>query len=152
MGSRRVPMLRFQNWKHILILAFSLFLVWCGRAQAQSPTIASMSPTTGPVGMPVTLTGTGFGASQGSSTVSLNGTNAVATSWSDTTIVAIVPTGASSGTFTVTVKGQPTNSPAFTITPLPLGWSDQDIGSVGLTRSASYTNGIFTVNGAGHGM
>ncbi len=144
--------MRPHNWKQILILASFLFLLCCGRAQAQAPTITSMAPSSGPVGIPVTLTGTSFGASQGSSTVVLNGTNAVATSWSNTTIVAIVPTGASSGTFTVTVNGQPASSPAFTITPLPSGWSDQDIGSVGLTGSASYATGIFTVKGAGHGL
>src|SRR5258707_480264 len=107
------------NWKQILILSFSLFLVWCGRAQAQ--TITGMAPTSGPVGSPVTISGTGFGASQGSSTISLNGTNAVATGWSDATIVAIVPIGASSGTFAVTVNGQQVSSPAFTVTPLPSG-------------------------------
>jgi IPT/TIG domain-containing protein len=92
-----IPMMRSHKWKQILILAFSLFFVWCGHAQAQSPTITSMSPAASPIGSPVTLTGTGFGASQGSSTISLNGTRAVATSWSDSTIVAIVPTGALSG-------------------------------------------------------
>src|SRR6266481_1298407 len=143
-------MMRSQNWKQILILAFSLFLVWCGRAQAQ--TITGMAPTSGPVGAPVTITGTGFGSSQGGSTISLNGTSAVATNWSDSTIVAIVPTGASSGMFTVTVNGQQVSSPAFTVTPIPSGWSDQDVGSVGLAGSASYANGAFTVNGAGNGL
>lgn len=142
-------MMRQRSWK-VLILAFSLLLL-CSRVQAQA-TITSISPTSGPVGIPVTITGTGFGASQGSSAVSLNGTNAVAASWSDTTIVAIVPTGASSGTFTVTVNGQPANSSAFTLTALPSGWSHQDIGSVGLAGSASYANGAFTITGAGHGI
>src|SRR5258708_25748980 len=121
-------------WNRIFILAFSFLLLFCGRAQAQAPTITGMSPSSGPVGVPITLTGTNFGASQGTSTVSLNGTTAVATSWSNTTIVAVVPTGASSGTFTVTVNGQPANSLAFTVTALPSGFSHQDIGSVGLAR------------------
>jgi regulation of enolase protein 1 (concanavalin A-like superfamily) len=33
--------------------------------------------------------------------------------------------------------------------PLPEPWSAQDIGAVGLSGSASYSNGTFTVNGAG---
>ncbi len=139
-------------WKQVFILAFSFLLLFCGRAQAQAPTITGMAPSSGPVGIPVTITGTNFGASQGSSTVLLNGTSAVATSWTNTTIVAVVPTGASSGTFTVTVNGQPANSLAFTVTALPSGLSHQDIGSVGLAGSASYANGVFTVNGAGHGV
>jgi hypothetical protein len=41
---------------------------------AQStPSITSFSPTGGPVGTPVTLAVSGFGASQGSSTVTFNG-------------------------------------------------------------------------------
>jgi RHS repeat-associated protein len=143
--------MRANNWKQT-ILTFSLLLICCGRAQAQAPTITSIAPSSGPVGMPVTITGTSFGASQGSSTVSLNGTTAVATSWSNTTIVAVVPTGATSGAFTVTVNGQPANSSTFTVTTLPSGLSHQDIGSVGLAGSASYATGVFTVNAAGHGI
>src|SRR5437773_10688703 len=102
--------MRSHNWKQVLILAFSFSLLCCGRDPAQGPTITNISPTPGPVGSPVTITGTNFGGSQGNSTVTLNGTNAPATSWSATTIVAVVPTGASSGTFTVTVNGQPASS------------------------------------------
>ena len=145
-------MLRVHNWKRIVILAFSFTVLCCGRAQAQAPTITGIAPTSGPVGIPITITGTGFGASQGSSTVALNGTNTVATSWSDTSVVAVVPTGASSGTFTVTVNSQPASSSTFTVTAIPSGWSHQDIGSVGLTGSATYATGVFTVNGAGHGL
>src|SRR5438034_4012622 len=35
---------------------------------------------------------------------------------------------------------------------LPSGWSDGDIGSVGVTGSASYTSNVFTVKGSGAGM
>src|SRR5690242_1093683 len=141
-----------RNWKQVVIFSFAFLFLFCGYAQAQAPTITNISPTSGPVGLPVTITGTGFGASQGSSTVVLNGTSAVAASWSDTSLVAVVPAGASSGTFTVTVNGQPASSGTFTITSVPSGVSDADIGSVGLAGSASYATGLFTVNGAGHGM
>jgi len=45
------------------------------------------------------------------------------------------------------------NAIRFTVTsqPLPISWLDQDVGSVGLTGSASYANGTFTVAGAGLG-
>ena len=33
--------------------------------------------------------------------------------------------------------------------PLPSGWSNQDVGAVGIAGSASFSNGIFTVKGAG---
>src|SRR6266571_3587570 len=35
---------------------------------------------------------------------------------------------------------------------LPSGWSDGDIGSVGLAGSATYANGTYTVSGAGSGI
>jgi RHS repeat-associated protein len=114
--------------------------------------ITSLSPTSGVVGSEVAITGTGFGTTQGSSTISLNGTTAPVASWSDTSIIANVPTGVSSGPFTVTVNGHAVNSPSFTVTTLPAGWLDGDIGSVGLSGSASFANGTFTVTGAGVGL
>jgi YD repeat-containing protein len=119
------------------------------RGWAQAPSISSISPTSGPVGLPVTISGTNFGATQGSSTVTLNGTSATVTNWSSTSIVAIVPSNATTGTFSVTVNSQAANSTSFTVTALPSGWSDTDIGSVGIAGSSSYANGVFTVNGAG---
>ena len=113
--------------------------------------IASISPTTGAVGTEVSITGTGFGITQGNSTISLNGTSTTATNWSDTNIVAIVPLAATSGPFSVTVSGQAVNSAPFTITNLPAGWSDSDVGAVGPSGSASYANGAFTIQGSGLG-
>ncbi len=113
--------------------------------------ITGMSPTSGVVGEAVTLTGAGFGANQGTSTLKLNGTTAAVTSWTDTAIVASVPSGASTGPFTATVNGNAANSLSFTVTSLPSGWTDGDIGSVGIAGSASFGNGTFTANGAGGG-
>jgi RHS repeat-associated protein len=141
-------MMRRNNGKQLLLLLIFLVLR-CDRAHAQAPTITSISPTSGPVGIAVTLTGTNFGASQGSSTISLNGTNALATNWANMSITAIVPTGASTGTFSVKVNNQTAQSTTFTVTALPSGWSDGDIGTVGVTGSASYANGGFTVQGGG---
>jgi len=84
-------------------------------ATSTAPSITTLSPTSGAVGTAVTITGTNFGATQGSSTVSFNGTLAVPTSWSSTGIVVPVPTGATTGNVTVTVGGQVSNSVAFTV-------------------------------------
>jgi regulation of enolase protein 1 (concanavalin A-like superfamily) len=108
-----------------------------------------LSPASGAVGESVTIMGTGFGGTQGASTVSLNGTGVTITSWSDISIVAIVPSGASSGPFSATVNGQAVYSASFNVTTLPSGWSDTDVGSVGIAGNASFANGVFTVNGSG---
>ena len=113
------------------------------------PVVTGISPASGMIGTFVTISGTSFGALQGTSTIALNTSNAIVASWSDTGIVAIVPAGASSGSFSVTVDGQAANSSSFTVTSLPTGWSDSDVGTVGLAGSAAYSSGVFTVKGAG---
>jgi RHS repeat-associated protein len=114
--------------------------------------ITQLSPSTANLGDSVLMQGTNFGAAQGSSTVSLNGTSAVVRAWNNTAIDVIVPLSGSSGYFTVTVGGQTAVSPLFTVKPIPSGWTDGDIGTVGLAGNASYANGTFTVQGAGLGI
>jgi hypothetical protein len=118
------------------------------RAFPQSQVLTSILPTDGVVGMQVQINGTGFGEVQGSSTILLNGTAAIATSWSDTRIVVIVPSGAISGPFSATVGGQIAYSSSFTVAALPSGWLDADVGAVGTPGNSTYA-GVFTVNGAG---
>src|SRR6266849_3041634 len=84
---------------------------------ASAPSIASLSPTSGPVGTSVTITGANFGISRGTSTVSFNGTGATPTSWSATSIVAAVPAGATTGNVVVTVGGVARNGVPFTVAP-----------------------------------
>ena len=86
------------------------------------PMISVLNPTSGSVGDAVRLTGTSFGGSQGTSTVTFNGLRATATSWSDGTIDVRVPTGASSGSVVVTVGGQASNGVAFTVTVPARPW------------------------------
>jgi hypothetical protein len=83
------------------------------------PNIASLNPTTGPAGTPVTITGSNFGASQGTSTVRFNGTTATPTSWTATSIVVPVPAGATTGSVVVTVSGVASNGVTFTVLPTP---------------------------------
>jgi IPT/TIG domain len=84
------------------------------------PSIGSISPASGPVGTSVTITGTNFGGTQGSSTVTFNGTTASPTSWNDTQIVAPVPSGATTGSIVITTAGGQATSSTFTVTvPAP---------------------------------
>jgi hypothetical protein len=80
-----------------------------------NPTISSLSPPSGPIGGSITLHGSGFGATQGSSTVQFNGVNAGISTWTDTSIVATVPSGATTGPVTVTEGGVTSNSVSFTV-------------------------------------
>jgi hypothetical protein len=78
-------------------------------------TISSLSPTSGAVGTAVTITGTNFGSSQGTSTVTFNGVAATATSWSATSIATTVPSGATTGNVVVTVGGVASNGVRFRV-------------------------------------
>jgi sugar lactone lactonase YvrE len=80
-----------------------------------APTISSITPNSGSIGTVVTISGANFGTTQGSSTVTFNGITATPSSWSNTSIMAPVPTGASSGPLVVTVAGAPSNGVQFTV-------------------------------------
>lgn len=106
----------------ILVFFLLLAATGCGGGYGtpsgggSSPNIASLTPASGPVGTSVTIYGAYFGASQGSSTVTFNGTPATPTSWSATNIAAPVPTGATTGNVVVTVGGVASNGVTFTVT------------------------------------
>ncbi len=82
-----------------------------------APAITSILPNPATVGTSVTITGTNFGATQGGSTVTFNGTTASPATWSATSITVPVPVGATTGNVVVTVGGQPSNGYLFTVTP-----------------------------------
>ncbi|MCB1219476.1 MAG: IPT/TIG domain-containing protein [Planctomycetales bacterium] len=72
------------------------------------PAITNVSPNRRVEGEQVTITGSGFGATQNGSTVTFNGGGGVVAtniiSWGPTTIVCEVPAGASTGTITVHIN------------------------------------------------
>ncbi len=83
-----------------------------------SPNIASLSPSSGPESTLITIAGQNFGTVQG--TVNFNGIAAPVTSWSPSTIMATVPSGAVSGNVIVTAGGLASNGVNFTVVPLQL--------------------------------
>jgi hypothetical protein len=86
---------------------------------ASPPTITSLSPTSGPVGIAVTITGANFGGAQGASTVTFSGRVTTPTRWSASSLTAAVPGGATTGNVVVTVGGQASNALTFTVPPRP---------------------------------
>jgi hypothetical protein len=88
-----------------VVLLLVLCLTLYGYAFAAAPSITSLSPTSGSVGASVTISGSNFGSTQGSSTIKFNGTVATPASWSATKIIAPVPSAATTGNVVVTVGG-----------------------------------------------
>jgi LmbE family N-acetylglucosaminyl deacetylase len=81
---------------------------------AGAPTISSFSPTSGPVGTRVTITGSGF---TGASSVTCDSVAATFIVSSDTQITATVPNGAANGRITVTTPaGRAISSQNFRVT------------------------------------
>jgi RHS repeat-associated protein len=95
----------------------SFVILTSGLLLAAAPSITSISPTAGPSGTSVTITGKNFGGTKGSSTVTFAGVTASTTSWGSTSIVAVVPSGLANGaaSVVVTVGGTASNSVTFTV-------------------------------------
>src|SRR6266446_5359357 len=107
-----------------------------------TPNITSVTPTTAIAGTQVTITGTGFGASQGSGNVWLGSTYGTLVSWSDTQIVANVASGSKSGVAQVLQGGVWSNTVNLTV-------STPNITSVTPTTAIAGTQ--ITITGTGFG-
>ena len=106
-----------------------------------SPSITSLAPASGPTGTVVTIAGTSFGATAGTSTVRFNGTTAAPASWSNTSIAVPVPAGATTGPVVVTANGVASNGVSFTVTP----------SITGLTPASGPTGTVMTIAGTNFG-
>ena len=106
------------------------------------PTISGFSPTSGPIGTTVTITGTNFVATPlTSNTVKFNGKQATVSSASTTQLVVTVPTGTTSGAVTVTVSNMTATGASYTVTTPPTITSFSPLnGAVGTTVTVVGTN------------
>ena len=78
-----------------------------------APVLTTLSPSRGPVGATVTITGTNVA---NATAVSLSGVSSAFTQTSPTTLTFVVPTGATTGNLVVTTPGGPSNGLLFTVT------------------------------------
>ncbi len=106
----------------MLSLGSLLFIAACDdqgdpvTSNAPVPTVTSVSPDSGKANDTITVNGTNFGSSQGSSSLKFGSANAAAyVSWNASQIKAVVPSGLTSGSLnlTVTVAGNSSNAKPF---------------------------------------
>lgn len=121
------------HWNLVLFLSIVLVLCLaaCGGGSSHSdfvtpppagpPNISALSPTSGVSGASVIISGSNFGSSQGVSSVTFNGQTASVANWNNTTIVAKVPSGATSGDVVVNVDSNASNGIKFDVVALPTG-------------------------------
>ena len=74
-----------------------------GSDSTSAPEVDTAAPVEGPSGTAVTIAGANFGDEQGTGAVTFGGSAATIQSWSDTSIVATVPTAAFPGSRDITV-------------------------------------------------
>jgi hypothetical protein len=113
----------------------------------------AVSPSSGPAGTLVMISGMDFGATQGTSSVTVGGITAVAAAWSNTQIQAYIPSGTGPGpqSVVVTVGGLPGGGAAtYTVTPSiatispSTGFPNSSVTIVG-TNFGSYVGGSSSV-------
>lgn len=106
----------FEIWQGGANLATNSFSFNITSGGSTGPTISAINPTSGASGSSVTISGSRFGTSQGSSSVNFGSTAAAVSSWSDNSISASVPNlPAGSVNVTVSADGIASNAAAFTV-------------------------------------
>ncbi|KAB7528537.1 hypothetical protein F8C76_11785 [Flagellimonas olearia] len=107
----------------ILAFALAIMVFSCGKDDGpetptpQSPEITSFSPTSGPVGTTVEISGKNFSTTKTDNTVKFNGQAAVIQTATATKLTVTVPNGATTGNITVKVGDKTASSAtAFTVT------------------------------------
>jgi O-glycosyl hydrolase len=101
------------------------------------PVLSTLSSTTGFARSSIIMTGTGFGSTQGISTVKFGATSASISNWSDNSIHVLVPMDLPAGPLNITVyvNGKASNTLSFTITT-----PTSALSRIGWVASASTTN------------
>src|SRR5438270_213836 len=101
---------------HTLVRHVFFFVVSASRSLLAAPVISNVSANANTTGTPVTVAGSGFGGTQGTSTIKFFGVAAQVNSWSDTSIIATLPSVANGqATVVVTVGGVASNTVLFAV-------------------------------------
>jgi hypothetical protein len=95
-------LLTYFNKRSLLLIGVFAFIL---EASAQAPAISSFSPTSGPVGTTVTITGTGFSPVAANNIVYFGAAKAVVVAATSTSLTVTVPAGSTYEPITVTTRG-----------------------------------------------
>jgi outer membrane protein assembly factor BamB len=135
--------------RFIVFLAVGWAALAPASALAAVPVVSSFTPTSGPVGKSVTVSGSGF---SGATAVRFNGTGASFSVTNDSTIATSVPGGATTGKLSVTTPGGTgTSATSFKVKPTlesfaptggPVGTSVTISGSAFTGATAVRFNGV----------
>lgn len=106
------------------------------------PSITAVSPTGGTAGTQVTLSGSGFGTSQGNGIVLLGSTLGTVLTWTDTQVVATVNTGSSSGVAQILQNNLSSNAVPFTVNTATI---------TGISPNSGLPGTQVTITGSGFG-
>jgi hypothetical protein len=114
-----------------------------------TPEVESVDPESGPVGTEVTLSGSGFGATQGSGLVWIGTKLATVTSWDDTEVTAVVASGSATGGAQVFQHGVWSNAITFTVVPPGVEYLSFDSSQLSNGQSATGYVSLNTTAGVG---
>ncbi len=138
-------------WRMVLLALLCVLVPACGGRGGGSPPVPSGPSITGvlplevDLGATITVDGSGFGAVQGASTLTIAGETATILTWSDAQITAVVPATARTGTVLVNLPGGPT-TPGF----LVVLWSVKDPANRSVASAANEQwSPSITTDGAG---
>jgi len=130
------------SYLKVLALTLAITVFSCGKDDGpdtptpQSPEITSFSPTSGPVGTTVEISGKNFSATTTDNTVKFNGQVASVQLATTTKLTVTVPEGATTGNITVKVGDKTaTSATAFTVTEENTGPDAITLGQTELTLS-----------------
>ncbi|RPJ72584.1 MAG: hypothetical protein EHM24_09190, partial [Acidobacteria bacterium] len=118
------------------------------------PLISTFSPTSGAVGTQVTISGLLFAETPQGNTVRFNGVTATVLSASATSLVAVVPAGATTGGIRITTAaGSAASSADFTVlTGVGAAWTTRLAGPRGRPSGLVWTGTRFAAVGSGGGF
>jgi sugar lactone lactonase YvrE len=117
--------------------------------------IAGIKPITGGAGTKVTIKGAGFEGTTAGNVVEFNGKQAEVLEATPGQLVVVAPQGVTTGPLSISINGQKTTGPAFTVVPLPRiitvsplsGPAGQEMTITGLNFSIEKEENIVKING-----